>query len=185
MDCPYKKKGIEAISLYTHMGGTYKTLQKTARSEVDKMILTDAPVLFPSRQLALAAFRNSNALHKVINFDSYLRSIFSRENSMHTMSEFSESLNAIDSLEEREHLDAKLKSCWGLSSHDEYFLYPYIEFICWFYSTHPQKEKKDIFYRENCGREAEEIKAQVQAKIAQMKHKYAISCLAIYSFHMY
>ncbi|KAH1229652.1 Cyclin-H1-1 [Glycine max] len=91
------------------MGGTYKTLQKTARSEVDKMILTDAPVLFPSRQLALAAFRNSNALHKVINFDryslftltlncSYLRSIFSRENSMHTMSEFSESLNAIDSL---------------------------------------------------------------------------------------
>ncbi|XP_028184898.1 cyclin-H1-1-like [Glycine soja] len=149
------------------MGGTYKTLQKTARSEVDKMILTDAPVLFPSRQLALAAFRNSNALHKVINFDSYLRSIFSRENSMHTMSEFSESLNAIDSLvivshsnilrkykssskEEREHLDAKLKSCWGLSSHDEYFLYPYIEFICWFYSTHPQKEKKDIFYRENC-----------------------------------
>ncbi|KAG4983422.1 hypothetical protein JHK87_028171 [Glycine soja] len=45
------------------------TLQKTVRSEVDKMILTDAPVLFPSRQLALAAFRNSNALHKVINFD--------------------------------------------------------------------------------------------------------------------
>ncbi|KAL2950301.1 hypothetical protein AAZX31_20G220900 [Glycine max] len=74
-----------------------KTLQETARFEVDKMMLTDAPLLFPPGQLALAALGNSNALHRVIDFDSYLRGIFSRENSMHTMSELSESLDAIDS----------------------------------------------------------------------------------------
>ncbi|KAH1192139.1 Cyclin-H1-1 [Glycine max] len=46
-----------------------KTLQETARFEVDKMMLTDAPLLFPPGQLALAALGNSNALHRVIDFD--------------------------------------------------------------------------------------------------------------------
>ncbi|KAH1245997.1 Cyclin-H1-1 [Glycine max] len=105
-----------------------KTLQETARFEVDKMMLTDAPLLFPPGQLALAALRNSNALHRVIDFDSYLRGIFSRENSMHTMSELSESLDAIDSWvrkykspseKELKHINRKLKSCWGHHSHDE------------------------------------------------------------------
>ncbi|KHN42891.1 Cyclin-H1-1 [Glycine soja] len=105
-----------------------KTLQETARFEVDKMMLTDAPLLFPPGQLALAALSNSNALHRVIDFDSYLRGIFSHENSMHTMSELSESLNAIDSWvrkykspseKELKHINRKLKSCWGHSSHDE------------------------------------------------------------------
>lgn len=74
-----------------------KTLQETARLEVDKMMLTDAPLLFPPGQLALAALGNSNALHKVVDFDSYLGSILSRQNSMHTMAELDESLHAIDS----------------------------------------------------------------------------------------
>ncbi|XP_061338016.1 cyclin-H1-1 isoform X1 [Gastrolobium bilobum] len=105
-----------------------KNLQDTARLEVDKMMLTDAPLLFPPGQLALAALRNSNAFHKVLDFDSYLSSIFSRQNSMHTMSELFESLNEIDSWvrkykvpseKELKHINRKLKSCWGLSSHDE------------------------------------------------------------------
>ncbi|KAE9619662.1 putative cyclin [Lupinus albus] len=105
-----------------------KTLQDTARSEVDKMMLTDAPLLFPPGQLALAALHNSNALHKVLDFDGYLSSIFSRQNPVHRESEFIESLNAINSLvrkykfperKEQNHINRKLESCWGLSSQDE------------------------------------------------------------------
>ncbi|KAI4349971.1 hypothetical protein L6164_010506 [Bauhinia variegata] len=105
-----------------------KALQDTARLEVDKIMLTDAPLLFPPAQMALAALRNSNALHKVIDFQSYLNSIFSRQNSTHTISELIESMNEIDSWvreykfpseKELKHINRKLKSCWGLSSHDE------------------------------------------------------------------
>ncbi|QCE15182.1 cyclin-H1-1-like isoform X2 [Vigna unguiculata] len=105
-----------------------KTLQEKADLEVDKMMFTDASLLFPPGQLALAALRNANAIHKVIDFDSYLRSIFGRQSSMHKMSELSESLNAIDSWvskyeipskKVKNHIDRKLTSCWGFSSHDE------------------------------------------------------------------
>ncbi|XP_027934215.1 cyclin-H1-1 [Vigna unguiculata] len=105
-----------------------KTLRETAWLEVDKMMLTDAPLLFPPGQLALAALGNSNALHNVIDFDSYLGSIFYGQNSMHTMAELAESLHAIDSCvknykipsdKELKHINRKLKSCWGHSSHDE------------------------------------------------------------------
>ncbi|XP_054815167.1 cyclin-H1-1 [Prosopis cineraria] len=105
-----------------------KALQDTARLDIDKMMLTDAPLLFPPGQLALAALRNSNALHKVLDFDSYLRSIISHQNSPHTVSELIGSLSAIDSLVKRykfpsekelKHINRKLKSCWGLSSNDE------------------------------------------------------------------
>ncbi|XP_073226978.1 cyclin-H1-1-like isoform X4 [Cicer arietinum] len=100
-----------------------QALQNTARLEVDKMMLTDAPLLFPPGQLALAALRNSNALHQVVDFDSFLSRVFSHQNSTHTMAELLESLDAIDSLvrkyrspseKELEHINGKLKSCWGL-----------------------------------------------------------------------
>ncbi|WJX63345.1 Cyclin-H1-1, variant 2 [Trifolium repens] len=105
-----------------------KALQNTARLEVDKMMLTDAPLLFPPGQLALAALRTSNALHKVLDFDSFLSRIFSRQNSTHTMADLLESLDAIESWvrkyrspseKELKHINRKLKSCWGHSSHDE------------------------------------------------------------------
>ncbi|CAJ2628699.1 cyclin-H1-1 isoform X1 [Trifolium pratense] len=105
-----------------------KALQNTARLEVDKVMLTDAPLLFPPGQLALAALRTSNALHKVLDFDSFLSRIFSHQNSTHTMAELLESLDAIDSWvrkyrspseKELKHINRKLKSCWGQSSHDE------------------------------------------------------------------
>ncbi|KAI5398534.1 Cyclin-H1-1, variant 2 [Lathyrus oleraceus] len=103
----------------------FKALQDTAGREVDKMMLTDAPLLFTPGQLALTALRTSNALHKVVDFDSFLSGIFSHKNSTHTMGELLESLDAIDSWvrkytspseKELKHIDRKLKSCWG---HDE------------------------------------------------------------------
>ncbi|XP_073224113.1 cyclin-H1-1 isoform X2 [Cicer arietinum] len=107
---------------------TLKALQNTATLEIDKMMLTDGPLLFPPGQMALAGLRTSNALHNVVDFDSFLSRILSHQNSMHTMAELQESLDAIDSWvrkyrspseKELKHINRKLKSCWGLSSHDE------------------------------------------------------------------
>lgn len=103
-------------------------LKQTASLEVDKIMLTDAPLLFPPGQLALAALRRSNEVHGVIDFDSYLDSILSRQNSAHTISELYEHINSIESLVNRytfpsekdlKHINRKLKSCWGLGSNDE------------------------------------------------------------------
>ncbi|KAI5345834.1 hypothetical protein L3X38_013711 [Prunus dulcis] len=97
-------------------------------------MLTDAPLLFPPEQLALAALRSANQVHKVVDLRGsdlnfrYLRSTPSRQSSEHTVSELVELLNAIDSWARKykfpsdkdlKHINRKLKSCWGLSSHDE------------------------------------------------------------------
>ncbi|KAF9621988.1 hypothetical protein IFM89_029208 [Coptis chinensis] len=73
-------------------------LQETAKKEVDRIMLTDAPLLFPPGQLALAALRRSNEVHRVLDFERYLGSIISRQQSMHTSSELIESLDLINSL---------------------------------------------------------------------------------------
>lgn len=105
-----------------------KALHETAKMEVDKIMLTDAPLLFPPGQLALAALRRSNEVHRVFDFERYLRSILSRQSSAHSVSELIEELNAIYSWVSRynfpsekdlKHINRKLKSCWGLNSHDE------------------------------------------------------------------
>ncbi|XP_016648826.1 PREDICTED: cyclin-H1-1 isoform X4 [Prunus mume] len=105
-----------------------QNLLHAAKMEVDKIMLTDAPLLFPPGQLALAALRGANQVHKVVDFERYLRSILSRQSSEHTVSELIEFLNAIDSWARKykfpsdkdlKHINRKLKSCWGLSSHDE------------------------------------------------------------------
>ncbi|MFQ6635199.1 hypothetical protein Gotur_010080 [Gossypium turneri] len=106
-------------------------LQETARLEVDKIMLTDAPHLFPPGQLALAALRNANEMHRVLDFEGYLRRILARQNSKHTILQLIESLDAIDAWvrkykfpteKDMKHINRKLKSCWGHSSHDEYVL---------------------------------------------------------------
>ncbi|KAF3944599.1 hypothetical protein ACB098_03G035800 [Castanea mollissima] len=116
--CPVKDDQLHVL----------KAIHETARMEVDKIMLTDAPLLFPPGQLALAALRSSNEVHKVLDFERYLRSILSRQSSAHTVSELIESLNSIDSWvrgykfpseKDLKHINRKLKSCWGLSSHDE------------------------------------------------------------------
>ncbi|KAH9755160.1 cyclin-H1-1 [Citrus sinensis] len=44
-------------------------LHETAKLEVDKIMLTDAPLLFPPGQLALAALRNSNKVQRVVDYE--------------------------------------------------------------------------------------------------------------------
>ncbi|KAK3199373.1 hypothetical protein Dsin_022788 [Dipteronia sinensis] len=105
-----------------------KDLHETAKLEADKIMITDAPLLFPPGQLALAALRSANKVHSVLDFESYLDSILSRQNYEHTLSELTEFLNVIDSWvmkykfpseKDMKHINRKLKSCWGHSSHDE------------------------------------------------------------------
>ncbi|KAK9146878.1 hypothetical protein Sjap_006781 [Stephania japonica] len=105
-----------------------KDLQETAKSEVDKVMLTDAPLLFPPGQLALAALRRSNEAHQGLDFERYLNSIFSRQQTAHSISELIQSLNAIDNLvsklkiptaKDMRHIDRKLKSCLDPSSQDD------------------------------------------------------------------
>ncbi|XP_059655236.1 cyclin-H1-1-like [Cornus florida] len=105
-----------------------KTLHKTAMKEVDKTVLTDAPLLFPPGQLALAALRKSNEVHGVFDFERYLGSILSRQHPAHTISELTVPLNAIDFLASKletptaadmKHVDRKLKSCRDPGSHDK------------------------------------------------------------------
>ncbi|KAL5712872.1 Cyclin-H1-1 [Ranunculus cassubicifolius] len=105
-----------------------KDLQETAKLEVDRIILTDAPLLFPPGQLALAALRRSNEVHRVLDFERYLGSIISRQQSMHTSSELIESLNLIDSLlmnlhmpssDDMKPIDRKLKYCLDPSLQDD------------------------------------------------------------------
>ncbi|KAI4388844.1 hypothetical protein MLD38_001138 [Melastoma candidum] len=103
-------------------------LKAAAVEEVDKIMLTDAPLLFPPGQLALAALRQSNEVHGILDFESYLSSEPLLQNSPQSLSELNERLSAIDSLVETykfpsdkdmKHINRKLKSCWGLSSHDD------------------------------------------------------------------
>ncbi|KAJ0985681.1 hypothetical protein J5N97_004037 [Dioscorea zingiberensis] len=71
---------------------------ETAKSEIDKIMLTDAPLLFPPGQLALAALCRSNEVHRVLSFESYLESIFNRQYTANSPLELSESLKAVDFL---------------------------------------------------------------------------------------
>ncbi|KAG7034365.1 Cyclin-H1-1, partial [Cucurbita argyrosperma subsp. argyrosperma] len=72
-------------------------LKETAMSEIDNIMLTDAPLLFPPGQLALAALRRSNQGHGAIDFDRHLDSILSRQKSAHTIYELFERINSIES----------------------------------------------------------------------------------------
>ncbi|KAK6911559.1 Cyclin, C-terminal domain 2, partial [Dillenia turbinata] len=105
-----------------------KDFCETAKLEVDKTMLSDAPLLFPPGQLALAALRRSNEMHRVLDFERYLSSLLSHQQPDHTIIELTESLNAVDSWvknhkspspKDMRHIDRKLKSCWDPSSHDK------------------------------------------------------------------
>ncbi|KAF7849264.1 hypothetical protein BT93_L1037 [Corymbia citriodora subsp. variegata] len=103
-------------------------LKETAKEEVDKIMLTDAPLLFPPGQLALAALRRANEVHRVLDYERYLENMLVRQNSIHSSTELIDHLNAIDSSvrtykvpseKDMKHINRKLRSCWGLSSHDD------------------------------------------------------------------
>nr|XP_009799571.1 PREDICTED: cyclin-H1-1 isoform X2 [Nicotiana sylvestris] len=106
-----------------------KRMLEAARMEADKIMRTEAPLLFPPGQLALAALRRANVVHGILDFERYLRSILSRQQSTQTISELTVSLNTIDSLickleapptsKDVKHIDRKLKSCLDPGSHDK------------------------------------------------------------------
>ncbi|PKA61342.1 Cyclin-H1-1 [Apostasia shenzhenica] len=105
-----------------------KELQEAAKFEVDKTMLTDAPLLFPPGQLALSALRRSNNVLKIINFERYLESVLFRQPYTHNTSRLIESLNSIDFLVEKlaiptakdmRHIDRKLRSCQDPSSQED------------------------------------------------------------------
>ncbi|XP_021901994.1 cyclin-H1-1 isoform X1 [Carica papaya] len=105
-----------------------RDLHETAKLEVDKIMLTDAPLLFSPGQLALAALRTANEVHRVLDFERYLSSIVSCQNSAHAVSELTKFLDAIDSLvksykfpteKDMKHINRKLKSCWGHNAHED------------------------------------------------------------------
>ncbi|KQK13327.1 hypothetical protein BRADI_1g09370v3 [Brachypodium distachyon] len=106
-----------------------KELHQTANSHVDKMMLTDAPLLYSPGQLALAALSKSNDMHQVLNFERYLGSVFSRQKSNCPVEQFVQTINAINylvdqlqipTLKDMRHADRKLKHCLDPSSHDEH-----------------------------------------------------------------
>ncbi|CAI9102190.1 OLC1v1000418C3 [Oldenlandia corymbosa var. corymbosa] len=104
-------------------------LHESAKAEVDKIMRTDAPLLFPPGQLALAALRRSNEAHGFFEFDRYLRSILSRQSSVPSDSDINVVLDSVDTLisklempttKDVKHIDRKLKSCLDPgSSHDK------------------------------------------------------------------
>ncbi|KAI3457726.1 hypothetical protein Pfo_014389 [Paulownia fortunei] len=113
---------------YVGQSEIIKNLHESAKAEVDKIMRTDAPLLFPPGQLALAALRRSSEVHKVIDFERYLKSMLSRQHPAHGISDINLSLNAIDMLinkletptsKDVKHIDRKLKSCLDPSSHEK------------------------------------------------------------------
>ena len=112
------------------------------------MMLTDAPLLYTPGQLALAALHKSNDMHKILNFERYLESVFSRQHSDCPIEQFVGSINMINYLVEQlkiptpkdmRHIDRKLKHCLDPSSQDE----------------HKKKEKKSKHKSKRAANEAQ------------------------------
>ncbi|KAL1555419.1 cyclin-H1-1 isoform X1 [Salvia divinorum] len=105
-----------------------KNFHESAKAEVDRIMRTEAPLLFPPGQLALAALRRSWELHKAIDFERYLKNVHSRQHPAHGISELYLNMNAIDVLinkletptsKDVKHIDRKLKSCLDPASHEK------------------------------------------------------------------
>ncbi|CAH9105402.1 unnamed protein product [Cuscuta epithymum] len=107
---------------------TLKNLFQSAKVEADKIMLTDAILLFPPGQLALAALRRANAIHGALDFERYLESVLSHQQATNAILDISGPLNAIDfminklefpSAKDVKHIDRKLKSCLDPGLHDK------------------------------------------------------------------
>ncbi|KAK4760865.1 hypothetical protein SAY87_005758 [Trapa incisa] len=108
--------------------GQLQMLKEAGKAEVDRIMLTDAPLLFPPGQLALAALGHANEMHKVVNFERYLENMLSHQTSFHAFQDLSDNMNAIETLvrtynfpsdKDMKHINRKLRSCWGLSTNDD------------------------------------------------------------------
>ncbi|KAJ1697111.1 hypothetical protein LUZ63_005623 [Rhynchospora breviuscula] len=105
-----------------------QNLHETAIQEANKIMLTDAPLLYAPGQLALASLRRSNEVHHVIDFERYLDTVLSRQNSPYSASELLDLLRSIDylvdklkvpTIDDMKPIDRKLRMCLDPSSQDE------------------------------------------------------------------
>ncbi|VFQ63066.1 unnamed protein product [Cuscuta campestris] len=105
-----------------------KNLFESAKKEADKIMLTDATLLFPPGQLALAALRRANGIPGVLDFDRYLERILAHQQASNAILDLSGPLNAIDSMinklvfpspKDVKHIDRKLKACLDPGLHDK------------------------------------------------------------------
>ncbi|KAE8684106.1 Cyclin H,1 isoform 3 [Hibiscus syriacus] len=126
-----------SISTLNRLRGTMATALITSKGFICSESEFDLIVFAPYRsvegfvndmELALAALRSANEMHRVLDFEGYLRNLLGRQNSEHSIFQFIESLNAIDvwvakykfpTEKDMKHINRKLKSCWGHSSHDD------------------------------------------------------------------
>ncbi|CAN1219895.1 CYCH1-1 [Linum perenne] len=96
--------------------------QDSAIVEVDKIMFTNAPLLFTPGQLALAALRNANEVHGVVDFESW---VCIRERDLDVFPSIIEAKSFMQVLflqvqkykfpteKDMKHINRKLKSCWG------------------------------------------------------------------------
>eukprot|EP00252_Welwitschia_mirabilis_P005313 TRINITY_DN15818_c0_g1_i1.p1 TRINITY_DN15818_c0_g1~~TRINITY_DN15818_c0_g1_i1.p1 ORF type:complete len:333 (+),score=72.01 TRINITY_DN15818_c0_g1_i1:456-1454(+) len=104
-----------------------EALKEAAIAEVDKNMLTDAPLLFPPGQIALAALRRVNKERHLVDLNRYISLAFSKQNTTHSNTELFHFLNGIDTLvedrmpkaEDMKRIDRKLKHCRNPGLHDE------------------------------------------------------------------
>ncbi|KAG0574966.1 hypothetical protein KC19_VG306500 [Ceratodon purpureus] len=103
-------------------------LRTAAGFIVDKMMLTDAPLLYPPGQLALAALRIANQEEPKVDLDGYLQDLPEHKRLQHSCVELMAKLDAIQLLvkeskqpleAEVRHIDRKLKYCRNPSLQDE------------------------------------------------------------------
>jgi cyclin H len=97
------------------------SMKVNLEDEIDKLMLTDAPLIFPPGQLALAALKRVSGQIRAFDFERYLRSLCSQLQTNHSYSEMVESLDAINALmetakmnpsrEEMQPIDRKLTRC--------------------------------------------------------------------------
>ncbi|KAH9571625.1 hypothetical protein CY35_02G103900 [Sphagnum magellanicum] len=97
-------------------------LKLAAQFIVDSMMLTDAPLLFPPGQLALAALCTANREEPKVDFDRYLQNMPGRQRQRHSYAELMGVLDSIDLLPveaDVRRIDRKLKYCRNPGLQDE------------------------------------------------------------------
>jgi len=103
-------------------------LRKAAGFVVDNMMLSDAPLLYPPGQLALAGLRIANEEEPKVDFDGYLQAMPDHKRQQHPYAELIGVLDEIALLvketkqpleSELQPIDLKLKYCRNPSLQDE------------------------------------------------------------------
>lgn len=97
-----------------------KELKEAALFIIDNLMLTDAILLFPPGQIAIATLQSANLEEKTIDFDKYLKNVADRQQKRKSLSELMDCISAINQMlkdarplneADVKHIDRKLKYC--------------------------------------------------------------------------